>query len=224
MSDVETSAPGTAAVRPAAPTGAVVHDEALEARAPWAHVITAGQTLRIVDLGGNQAVDCLFYAAHDTTERYSAADTITAQRNIYLVAGSELRSNEGTVLLTVTGTSLAHHDTIGGACSRESNTLRYGHHTLHQHACVDNFLDAGSMFGLGKRDLVSNINWFMNVPVGPTGLLGIVDGISAPGLHVDLRAEVDVIALISNCPQINNPCNGFDPTPVQLTVYAPDPG
>lgn len=217
-----TSRPG-AGIGPEPLPGPVVHDEVVEARAAWARVIRAGETLRIVDLGGNQAVDCLFYDAHDPTERYSAADTIAAQRNIYLVTGTELRSNEGNVLLTVTDTSLEHHDTIGGACSRESNTLRYGHHTLHQHACVDNFLDAGSRYGLGKRDLVSNINWFMNVPVGNDGLLGIVDGISAPGLHVDVRAEVDVLALISNCPQVNNPCNGFDPTPVRLTVFGPDP-
>jgi len=199
--------------------GPIVRDEELDARAAWAHLLAAGQTLRIVDLGGNQAVDCLVYRADDPSERYSASDTIAAQRNIFLVAGTELRSNEGTTLLTITDTSCDYHDTIGGACSRESNTLRYGHHTLHQHACVDNFLDAGSRHGLGKRDLVSNINWFMNVPVGADGVLGIVDGISAPGLHVDVRAEVDVLVLISNCPQINNPCNGFDPTPVQLTVY-----
>ena len=113
------------------------------------------------------------------------------------------------------------HDTIGGACSRESNTLRYGHHTFHQHACVDNFLDEAGRHGLGKRDLVSNINWFMNVPVGPDGTLGIVDGISAPGLFVEVRAEMDVLVLISNCPQINNPCNGFDPTPVRLVITGP---
>lgn len=201
----------------------VLHDEVLEARAPWSHTVLAGQSLRIVDLGGNQAVDCLFYNAHDTTERYSAPDTIVAQRNIFLTEGSVLRSNEGRAMLTLTSTSCARHDTIGGACSRESNTLRYGHHTFHQHACVDNFLDEAGRHGLGKRDLVSNINWFMNVPVGDDGTLGIVDGISAPGLHVEVRAEMDVLVLISNCPQINNPCNGFDPTPVQLVISEPAP-
>ena len=206
---------------PPLPAGAtVVHDEVVDARAPWSHVLAAGDTLRIVDVGGNQAVDCLFYDAHDPTERYSAADTIAAQRNIFLVPGTRLLSTEGNAMLTVTGTSCAYHDTIGGACSRESNTLRYGHHTLHQHACVDNFLAAGARHGLTKRDLVSNINWFMNVPVGADGTLGIVDGISAPGLHVDVRAERDVIALVSNCPQINNPCNGFDPTPVRMVVFS----
>jgi urea carboxylase-associated protein 1 len=194
-------------------------DRTLPKRSAWAHVVEAGQTLRIIDLAGNQAVDCLLYDAHDTDHRYSAPDTLIAQRNIFLVEGTRLLSNEGVPMMTVTGTTCAYHDTIGGACSRESNTLRYGHHTAHQHACVDNFLDAGSRHGLGKRDLVSNINWFMNVPVGADGTLGIVDGISAPGLSVDVRADIDVLVLISNCPQINNPCNGFDPTPVQVQVW-----
>jgi len=202
-------------VSPASP----VLDETVAARSPWAGVVRAGQHLRIVDLGGNQAVDCLLYDAVDPAHRYSAADTIVAQRNIFLVTGTVLRSNEGAPMMTITATTCAYHDTIGGACSRESNTLRYGHHTAHQHACVDNFLDAGLRHGLTKRDLVSNINWFMNVPVGADGTLGIVDGISAPGLTVDLRAEMDVLVLISNCPQINNPCNGFDPTPVQVQVW-----
>jgi uncharacterized protein len=202
--------------------GAVVVDEVVAARAPWTRVVTAGQTLQIVDLEGNQAVDCLLFDAADHSHRYSAADTIVAQRNIFLVEGSVLRSNEGAPMMTVAATTCAYHDTIGGACSRESNTLRYGHHTAHQHACVDNFLDAGSRWGLGKRDMVSNINWFMNVPVGEDGTLGIVDGISAPGLTVDLRAEMDVLVVISNCPQINNPCNGFDPTPIAIRILEAD--
>jgi urea carboxylase-associated protein 1 len=124
--------------------------------------------------------------------------------------------------MTVVADDVGRHDTIGGACSKESNTLRYGHHTRHQHACVENFLIEGANWGLGKRDLVSNINWYMNVPVDPDGTLGIVDGISRPGLTVTLRAERDVLVLISNCPQINNPCNGFHPTPIRLVITAPD--
>jgi urea carboxylase-associated protein 1 len=158
------------------------------------------------------------YAAADDAERYSAQDTIAAQHNIFLREGSVLRSNEGRPMMTITGTSVAYHDTIGGACSCESNTLRYGHHTKAQHACVDNFLDANVRVGRNKRDMVSNINFFMNVPVEADGTLGIVDGISAPGLTVDLRAEMDVVVVVSNCPQINNPCNGFNPTPVRMIV------
>ncbi|MCU1503762.1 MAG: urea carboxylase-associated family protein [Ilumatobacteraceae bacterium] len=196
----------------------IVVDHVIPARAPWSHVVGRGQTLRIIDLRGNQAVDCLLYNADDLGERYSAPDTIVAQRNIFLVAGTQLMSNEGAAMMTITATTCAYHDTIGGACSRESNTLRYGHHTGHQHACVDNFLDEGMRRGLTKRDLVPNINWFMNVPVDADGTLGIVDGISDPGVSVDVRAAMDVLVLISNCPQINNPCNGFDPTPVRVVV------
>lgn len=200
--------------------GAIVHDEVVPAKAPWLHHLAAGQTLRIVDLEGNQAVDFLLYAAADDAERYSAQDTVSAQGNLFLRAGTVLRSNEGRPMMTITDTSVDYHDTIGGACSCESNTLRYGHHTKSQHACVENFLEANLSEGRGKRDMVSNINFFMNVPVEQDGSLGIVDGISAPGLTVDLRAEMDVIVVVSNCPQINNPCNAFNPTPVRMIVAA----
>jgi urea carboxylase-associated protein 1 len=202
-------------------TGRVVLDDLVPARAPWSGIVRAGQYLSIVDLGGNQAVDCLLYRADDTTERYSAPDTIAAQSSIVLTATSVLRSNEGRPMMTVVADECGVHDTIGGACSKESNSLRYGHHTVHQHACVENFLIEGALWKLGKRDLVSNINWYMNVPVEADGTLGIVDGQSAPGLRVVLRADMDTLVLISNCPQINNPCNGFDPTPIQLIVTEP---
>jgi len=200
--------------------GAVVHDEIVPARAPWLYHVAAGQTLRIVDLEGNQAVDFLLYADEDDAERYSAQDTVSAQGNLYLRTGTVLRSNEGRPMMTIAATSVAYHDTIGGACSCESNTLRYGHHTKSQHACVENFLEANLLEGRNKRDIVPNINFFMNVPVEADGALGIVDGISAPGLTVDLKAEMDVIVVVSNCPQINNPCNGFNPTPVRMIVAA----
>jgi urea carboxylase-associated protein 1 len=200
--------------------GAILHDEVVAARAPWLHHIAAGQTLRIVDLEGNQAVDFLLYAEADDAERYSAQDTVAAQGNLFLRTGTVLRSNEGRVMMTIAGTTVDYHDTIGGACSCESNTLRYGHHAKSQHACVENFLEANLTEGRGKRDMVSNINFFMNVPVEADGALGIVDGISAPGLTVDLRADMDVIVVVSNCPQINNPCNGFNPTTVRMIVTA----
>jgi urea carboxylase-associated protein 1 len=199
----------------------IVHDEVVEARAPWSLVVHTGEVLRIVDLGGNQAVDCVLFMAGDHSERYSAADTMAAQANIYLRVGTTLLSTERTPMMTIVASAVDHHDTIGGACSKESNTLRYGHHTYEQHACVENFLHEAGRHGLGKRDLQSNINWFMNVPVEADGSLGIVDGISAPGLWVDLRADADVLVVVSNCPQMNNPCNGFDPTPVRMIVTAP---
>ena len=198
--------------------GDIIYDEIVPARHFWVHPVNKGETLRIVDLKGNQAVDLLIYSAADDTERYSAQDTVSAQGNLFLREGSVLRSNEGRAMMTITGTSVAYHDTIGGACSVESNALRYGHFTKSQHACVENYLKASLPEGRTKRDIVSNINFFMNVPIMEDGSLGIVDGISAPGLFVDVRAEMDCEVMVSNCPQINNPCNGFDPTPVRMIV------
>lgn len=193
-------------------------DEVVPARSPWRGVVPRGRRLRITDLEGNQAVDFLAYDAHDLDLRYDASATIAAQGNIFLTTGSVLVDCEGEPFLTIVDDTCGRHDTIGGACSCESNTVRYGHHTKHQHACVENFLTTLLPLGRGKPDLVSNVNWFMNVPVEADGALGIVDGLSAPGKHVELRAERDVLAVISNCPQINNPCNAFNPTPVRVTV------
>ena len=198
--------------------GPIILDERVPPRAPWFHALKTGQTLRIIDLEGNQSADFLMYALADDTERYSAQDTIAAQRNVYLRQGSMLYSNEGNPMALVSATDVAYHDTIGGACSCESNTLRYGFHTQSHHACVENFLSANLCQGRGKRDMVSNINWFMNVPVEADGTLGIVDGISAPGLYVDLIAQMDLVAVVSNCPQINNPCNGFNPTALRMVI------
>ncbi|MEV0999030.1 urea amidolyase associated protein UAAP2 [Nonomuraea sp. NPDC050202] len=200
--------------------GAELHRETVPPHAPWSRVLRRGQVLAIVDLDGNQAVDFLAYDAHRTWRAYSAQATLQEQETIFLTTGSVLRDNESEPLLTVVADEVGRHDTLGGACSRESNTLRYGHHTYAQHACADNFLAELSKYGMGKRDQVSNVNWFMNVPVDPDGALGIVDGISAPGLSLALRAEKDTLVVVSNCPQINNPCNGFDPSRAQMVVYA----
>ena len=206
---------------PALVPGAVVLDETVAARAPWSAIVAAGDVLTIVDLAGNQAVDCLLYAAADTAVRYSAQETIARQGRIALTTGSVLRADTGLALMTVVDDEVGVHDTLGGACSKESNTLRYGQHTRAQHGCMENFLIEGARYGLGARDLASNINWFMNVPVDPDGALGIVDGLSAPGKRVALRADVDTLVLVSNCPQINNPCNAFNPTPVRMLVTRP---
>jgi uncharacterized protein len=206
---------------PALVPGAVVLDETVAARAPWSAIVAAGDVLTIVDIEGNQAVDCLLYAAADTAVRYSAQETIARQGRIALTTGSVLRADTGLALMTVVDDEVGVHDTLGGACSKESNTLRYGQHTRAQHGCMENFLIEGARYGLGARDLASNINWFMNVPVDPDGALGIVDGLSAPDKRVALRADVDTLVLVSNCPQINNPCNAFHPTPVRMVVTRP---
>jgi len=197
-------------------------DEIVPAGEPWMGVIKQGHYFRIVDLEGNQAVDTLFYNAHDVSERYSATDTIRSQGNIYLTTGTKLLSERGSVLLTITADTCGRHDTLGGACSAESNTVRYALDKRHMHSCRDSFLMAisRSNYGLTKRDLSSNINFFMNVPVTPDGKLTFADGISGPERYVEMRAEVDVLVLISNCPQLNNPCNAYNPTPVRVLSWA----
>ncbi len=199
-----------------------VLDQIVPAGEPWMGTVKRGQILRIVDLEGNQAVDTLFYNAHATEERYSAVDTIRAQGNIYLTTGTELRSNLGATMLTIIEDTCGRHDTLGGACSAESNTVRYALEKRHMHACRDNFLLALARYdhALTKRDLPSNINFFMNVPVTPAGELHFADGVSAAGRYVQLQAQMDVLVLISNCPQLNNPCNAYNPTPIRLLIWA----
>jgi urea carboxylase-associated protein 1 len=200
-----------------------VYSQEIPAGEPWIHEIRRGQIFRIVDLRGNQAVDTLFYNAHDYSDRYSAQDTIREQRNIYLTTGTRLISTRGTALLTIIADTCGRHDTLGGACANESNMVRYAIDKRHMHACRSSFLKGLIDWGRGmeKRDITSNINFFMNVPVTAEGKLTFEDGISQPGKYVEMRAETDVLAAISNCPQLNNPCNAYDPTPVQVLIWPP---
>jgi uncharacterized protein len=195
------------------------YDHVIPAAAPWSRVVRRGEVLRIVDLEGQQAVDTLFYNAHDYAERYSVHDTLLAQGSAYITAGSTLLSNEGNVMVTVTADTCGLHDSSAGACSCEANTVRFGHHTRYMHACRENFLLELSRYGMTKRDVVSNVNFFMNVPIMPDGALAIVDGVSGPGDYVEMRADMDVLCVISNCPQVNNPCNSFHPTPIRVLIW-----
>lgn len=188
----------------------------------WMHVVKRGQTLRLVDVEGNQAADTLFYNADDPHERYSATDTIREQGNVYIGAGTNILSDLCRPMLTVTADTVGRHDTLGGACATESNTVRYALEKKSMHACRDSYLLAlaeNEKFGLTKRDIGHNINFFMNVPVTPGGGLTFADGLSAPGKYVELRAVMNVILLISNCPQLNNPCNAYNPTPIEVLVW-----
>ena len=204
---------------PARSLSNTAQDHHIAAEAPFSTLIKKGQVVRIEDSYGQQAVDTLFYNAHDFSERYSSQDTMREQGAAYISTGTKVISNEGRVMLTVTADSCGRHDTSAGACSCESNTVRFGHYTKYLHACRDNFVIEVSKHGMSKRDVVPNINFFMNVPIEPSGEMTIVDGISAPGDYVELKAEMDVLLVISNCPQINNPCNGFDPTPIRVLVW-----
>ncbi len=196
-----------------------IYDHRIPAERPWSGLIRKGQTVRVIDSEGQQAVDALLYRADDPTERYSSQDTIRAQRSPYVGLGTRLLSSEGRVMACVTADSCGRHDTSAGCCSCESNAVRFGEATKYQHACRENFVLELSKHGLTKRDIVSNLNFFMNVPIDPSGNFTVVDGISEPGGYIDITAEMDILLVISNCPQINNPCNGFNPTPIRVLVW-----
>ena len=201
---------------------AATYRQTVKAGDYWMETVKAGQIFRIVDLEGNQAADTLFFSAADPSERYSAVDTIREQGNIYLTVGTVLYSQDGNPMLEITADTVGRHDTLGGACATESNTVRYALEKKTMHACRDSWLLAvaeNDRFGLTKRDIAHNINFFMNVPVTPDGGLTFEDGLSAPGKYVEMTAIMDVIVLISNCPQLNNPCNAYNPTPIEVLVW-----
>jgi urea carboxylase-associated protein 1 len=186
-------------------------------------IVAAGETIRIIDLEGNQAADTLFYNANDPSERYSASDTVREQGALYLTTGTVLKTNLNRDLLEIIADTCGRHDTVGGACATESNTVRYDLEKRCMHACRDSWMLAiaeHEEYGLSKEDIAHNINFFMNVPVSEEGKLEFADGVSAPGKYVELKALMDTIVLISNCPQLNNPCNAYNPTPIEVAVWA----
>lgn len=198
----------------------IIVDEVVPAKRPWGHVVRQGEILRLVDLEGQQAVDFLCFDAQDPRDRYSATNTIKMQGNIYLGLGTVLYSDCGHPLFTLVSDTCGRHDTIYGCCSEANNFLRYGVRGTPN--CYANFREILAKFGLDEHSIVSNVNFFMSVPVLPDGSAGVADGISKPGSSVELRAECDALAVLSNCPQMHNPCNGYNPTPIRATIYWPN--
>jgi hypothetical protein len=198
-----------------------IYNEVVPAGDYWMKVIRKGETLRITDLEGNQAVDTVFVNADNIEERYNANNTLREQRNVYISYGTEIRSNDNRVMMRVVADTCGRHDTLGSACSCESNTVRYALKKRYMHSCRDSFLKALLDWGGGmdKRDQVCNVNFFMNVPVNPEGGSNFEDGISEAGKYVELYAEMNTIVIVSNCPQLNNPCNAYNPTPVKMTIW-----
>lgn len=202
-------------------TEEAIYDKVLPAGEGWMYDLKPGQVLRIVDLEGNQAADTLLFDTENPADHYSAIATIASQKNIYLTTGSILKAESGKELAEIVADTCGRHDTLGGACSAQSNTVRYAHEKEHMHNCRDTFMLQLAKYGnsYSKRDLAPNINFFMNVPVTPDGNLEFADGVSAPGRYVEMKAISAVTVLISNCPQLNNPCNAYNPTPVRLLIW-----
>ncbi len=186
------------------------------AKRPWSGLVKTGQVLTITDTHGQQAVDFLCYDADNKEDRYSAANTVKVQGNIYVGEGTILYSDSGKALMTVIADTIGKHDTIYGCCSNPNNMLRYG--VVTTESCYDNFTHELAEHGMGVGAIVPNINWFMSVPVLNDGSAGVSDVELAPGSYVRLRAECNVLAVLSNCPQMHNPCNGYNPTPIEISI------
>jgi urea carboxylase-associated protein 1 len=191
-------------------------DEIVPAGAPWAGIVRQGQVLRLTDLEGQQAVDFLCYNEAEPEERYHAPNTVKAAGSIFLTTGHTLYSDVARPMFTIVEDQFGGHDTIGGCCSAPSNQMLYG--VSNCPGCRENFLTGLARHGLGRRDIVPNVNFFMRVPVTADGSAAVALGVSPPGCQVALRAEMDAIVALSNCPQINNPCNNFNPTPIRVQI------
>ena len=199
--------------------GATIHEDVIvPAREPWSTKMRKGEILRIIDLEGQQAVDFLCYNADDSTDRYNAANTIKLNGNIYLGKDSGMWSVRARKLMTFIEDTCGSHDTLYGCCSVEIDDVRFGKN--NGQGCQGNFEAELAKHGLGSKDVVANINLFMNVPVETNGDVAIAPGVSKAGDYVDLRAEIDVLAVLSNCPEALNNAAGFEPTPIRVIVYA----
>ena len=192
-----------------------VYTESIPAGLGYMKPLMKGQVLRIEDTFGNQGLDFLCYDLHNPEDHYSSTQTIVRQKNIYINAGTTLVTESGKELLKIVADTCTCQDTLGGACACESNTVRYGHHTLHMRTCRDTFLDniADHADKYSKVDLVPNVNIFAQIT------FEFLDGISAPGSYIEFEAINDTMILISNCPQINNPCSGFKPTTNKIYIF-----
>jgi uncharacterized protein len=194
----------------------VIDDSVVEPGGYWSRVIKSGQVLRITDLEGCQAVDLICYNANDYSDRYNASSTIKVNKSIFITKGSKLYSDHGNVLMTVTDDTYGKHDTICGSCNSGTNKIWYG--ISDGPSCRKNFIKALAEYGMTERDIVPNVNVFMYLPVGPNGDMPIVGGKSKPGETIELTANMDVLVVFSNCPQINNAVNDYRLTPVKATV------
>lgn len=196
-----------------------VIDITVPAGGSWSGVVARGRVLRVVDLEGRQGVDFLCYGHPRTEERYHAANTLKKAGTLRLTTGHTLYSDAARAMFTVVADSYGLHDTIAGCCSAPSNRLLYGVENVP--GCRENFLKELARHGLGRKSVVANVNFFCDVPVHEGGRLEPLTfrpATSRPGDHVDLRADMDCLAVISNCPQVNNPCTAGSPTPIRVLV------
>lgn len=203
----------------------ILLDEKLPGGAYWHGIVKRGNTLRVTDLGGSQGVSMLCYNADSPIERLNVADTAKIQFNAFLKQGMVLYSDMGRVLCSITADTFGHHDLICGCSNAASNAAKYGEGAYNKYGESDynnsrnNFLKALGKRGLTRKDLMPNINLFSRVAVRSNGDLEYVTDEETEGSYVDLRAEMNVLIVVSNCPHVLHPDSVYRPQPIQLTVW-----
>jgi urea carboxylase-associated protein 1 len=200
--------------------GSMLRDDLLEARGHAAFPVDRGQTVRIIDVDGQQVADFVCFQRADTSEKLSVHNTALIQGTVYISTGHLLLSDRCSTLMTITADTCGRHDLLAGSCSEGTNRWRYG--VADTPNCRSNFEAALRPFGIPLREVPYSFNIFMNVPIGD-GKIGIEEPLSKAGDLVDLRAETDLLVAISNCPQERNPCNAYKPTRLRVLVYGPTP-
>jgi uncharacterized protein len=199
----------------------VAHDEVLPARGATAFTMYAGQVCRVIDLEGRQVPDFLCFDRYQHDDKLSVQNTQLINGTIYITTGHHLISTRCRELMTIVEDTVGVHDLISGSCSEYTNAYRYG--VRGTVSCRGNFERVLEPHGLPLAEIPYSFNIFMNVPVATDGKTDIQEPTSKPGDYIDLRANTDLLIAISNCPQERNPCNGFNPTPIRVVVYEPEP-
>jgi len=198
----------------------IVREEIIPAKEYLGVDLDKGQVLRIVDVEGKQVADVVCFNRHNTGERFSASNSKEIQSRWSLTTGHALYSDEGNKMLTIVEDTVGNNYVGGWYCNEESNYRRYGVRGTRN--CRDNLVLAAARLGIGPKEMPGAFAPFMNVIHQPDGRFQIAEPTSRAGDYMDLRAEIDLFVAISNCPQENNPCNGFKPTPLGILVYQAD--
>lgn len=209
--------------------GQVVHEEALRGGQAWSRVLRRGQVLRLTDVEGGASVAALLYNADAPLERYSMPDTLKAQHIARLTRGYVLYSDMGRILCSVVEDTCGWHDTITGHADAAWTEKRYGKGTYQKlrNDCHrntrDNFLVELGKHGLGKKDIVPNVNFFVKAAVDGAGAIAWVPGNSRAGDVVEIRAELHTLVVLSCTPHPLDPSPTYAPRPVRLSVVAAEP-
>lgn len=207
----------------------VTFEEDLPGGAIWSHVVRRHHTLRLIDVEGGANVGVLLYNRDQLLERYNMPDTLKAQHTAFITAGRALYSDMGRILCSVSADTCGWHDTVSGHQDAAGSLQKYGparyqdkrnEYHRNAHGC---FLVELGKWGLGKQDLVPNLNLFSKVVADAEGKLQLVAGHGKAGSHVDLRAEMNVLVVLNTCPHPFAPGPTYAPKPVKLVVYRSDP-